>query len=604
MSRAPLVFLSLPLCPLVSAAVPPSHCAPHRAAQSALVDKRPQRAAQQAGATPCSSLTSPSHPSPCLFLRSLHAANGSLATAPLQPHAQPPLEMSSFDPLGSALHGHSRKANRADDGADGNEKLQRKKKSAAAKSKASKAGKAGRSSADDRASQADQAQEEGYVPAHIRLEAEKEAKRLRWQRKHDGQNSDDDEAEDASAAAAAAGPAEGEDAEGEGGEAGSDDDDDDESDAASASASFASAQPLVPLKLAMWSVLFSRATATLRTMLLSHAIRSSALLISIALLLVLMLVFALLCCAALCCCCCVSPLPRDFGQVSTQSKDRRRGAWATEPLCSCIPLFLSALCSLTLVSPVALPSLCLSLLLPLFIQCDSKKCTGRKLARLSALRELRVSQGWAGLILSPSGKQAASFADHSIVASYGIAVVDCSWAKLDEVPFSKIKGKHERLLPFLVAANPVNYGKPLKLSCVEAIAATMVLTGFYHEAEAILGKFKWGHTFLKINAELFGRYASCRTPAEVVAAQNEWLRMIEAERNNKIEVMYPPSQSEDEEEETQMQQQTKRKQLEQEEKQKPTQAAAAAPSASSSSSTAAVDATTTQLAAATLEPQS
>ena len=81
----------------------------------------------------------------------------------------------------------------------------------------------------------------------------------------------------------------------------------------------------------------------------------------------------------------------------------------------------------------------------------------------------------------------------------------------------------QRSLPYLVAANPVNFGKPFKLTTVEAFAAALYILGEDEQATTILGKFNWGHTFSELNCELLEAYARAKDSSEVIAIQSEYL---------------------------------------------------------------------------------
>ncbi|KIK81229.1 hypothetical protein PAXRUDRAFT_832997 [Paxillus rubicundulus Ve08.2h10] len=162
-----------------------------------------------------------------------------------------------------------------------------------------------------------------------------------------------------------------------------------------------------------------------------------------------------------------------------------------------------------------------------FDHCDPRRCSGKKLARLGLIKELKVGSPFRGIVISPIGTSVVSPADRHIVAKDGLAVVECSWARLDDVPFSKLSSPHERLLPYLLATNPTNYGKPWKLNCVEALAAAFYITGFDHHAETLLSGFGWGESFWKVNRMYLEKYQTCKSATEVDAMQNAILAELQ-----------------------------------------------------------------------------
>ena len=96
-------------------------------------------------------------------------------------------------------------------------------------------------------------------------------------------------------------------------------------------------------------------------------------------------------------------------------------------------------------------------------------------------------QPFGGIVLDSEAGAVVSRADADIVRRFGVGGVNCSWNRLGEVPSRKLgKAANHRLLPLLLAANPVNYGKPFKMNTAEAMAATLYIVGLKDEAAKVL----------------------------------------------------------------------------------------------------------------------
>ena len=130
-----------------------------------------------------------------------------------------------------------------------------------------------------------------------------------------------------------------------------------------------------------------------------------------------------------------------------------------------------------------------------------------------------------GIILEPLCGKVFGPEDHALLINGGSLVgLDCSWAHIEESVAQVMKRTRlqPRMLPLLLAANPVNWGKPGRLTTAEALATVLYLIGREEQARDVLGAFRWGERFFELNKEPLDAYAQAQSSAELVELQFEF----------------------------------------------------------------------------------
>ena len=153
--------------------------------------------------------------------------------------------------------------------------------------------------------------------------------------------------------------------------------------------------------------------------------------------------------------------------------------------------------------------------------CDKRKCTGHKLLRMNIVTVAkRVHRG--AIVLNPVAKKALSRADVRNARRFGLVAIDTSWNAGDK-QFYRFLKYNCRALPYLIAVNPVNYGKPWRLTTAESLIAALYILGFDAQAMEIAERFPWGEHFIDINKEYLQAYRTAENSAEVVKAQMRFI---------------------------------------------------------------------------------
>ena len=156
---------------------------------------------------------------------------------------------------------------------------------------------------------------------------------------------------------------------------------------------------------------------------------------------------------------------------------------------------------------------------------DPKKCSAKKLHKFGFAKiekNIRRVPKHA-ILLNPFAEKSLSKEDVVTARKNGILAIDCSWKNAEKCFEYLCKKNVSRALPFLVAANPVNYGKPFKLTTLEAFAAALYVLGERNYAKDILNIYKWGPHFLELNKQPLEDYRNAKSSKEIIQIMDEYI---------------------------------------------------------------------------------
>lgn len=162
-------------------------------------------------------------------------------------------------------------------------------------------------------------------------------------------------------------------------------------------------------------------------------------------------------------------------------------------------------------------------------QCDKKKCTSIRIKE--SQQKLPFKLIWSekysrirknSIVLTPNSSIYLTQADKELVEKVGITILDCSWKAGDKY-LKNWTFPNGRILPPLIAGNPVNYGKWQTLTSLEALASSFYIVGLEDECSALLTLYNWGSTFLDLNQELLDQYKTVSTKEDIMQVYNQFI---------------------------------------------------------------------------------